>query len=104
MKKIDWPRYGTIGMYLIDHTKLKCHIDSIGVSIDDPQKEDIAHRWKEENGMVLYNVTNSIYIPFEQKEFADYIHRAYKKVRITMTVSYKYEDTQIGAGIIIKNE
>ena len=102
MEKITYS-FGYNQMFIMDRSAYYFNISNISVEFEDLNEEEIESQCiKDEDGKLMYNVTNDIYIPFEKEELTEHIHRIIKKVKINATVTYKITKNKVGAGIEIK--
>ena len=101
MKQIKFPD-GYNHFYLIDHTLVHCNLSDFSIEFSDFSQKDIDQMYKkDDNGKLLYNITNDIFIPFDQTELEEHIHRTRKIVRLYAQIHYRIESDKVGAGIQI---
>lgn len=101
MEKIT-TSFGYNQMYIIDSSAFCFNVSNITVEFENLSEEEIEGQCrKDEDGKLMYNVTNDIYIPFEKEELKEHLNRIIKKVKINATVAYKTTKNVIGAGIEI---
>lgn len=100
-KQIRFPE-GYNNFYIIDHKLVHCNLSDFSVEFSDLSKKDIEEMCKtDETGKLMYNVTNDIYIPFDQNELEEHIHRIRKKIRLYAQIHYRIESDKVGAGVQI---
>ena len=91
-------------IYILDSTSIQFRYFNMRIEFENLTEAEIDEKCKiDENGNLMYNVTNDIYIPFEKEELTEHVHRTYKKARIYIDISYKV-DGIVGAGMIIERE
>lgn len=101
MKQIKFPD-GYNHFYLIDHKLVHCNLSDFSVEFNDLSQKDIDQMCeKDDNGKLLYNITNDIFIPFDQVELEEHIHRTRKIIRLYAQIHYRIESDKVGAGMQI---
>ena len=102
MERIDFPN-GHNYCFMLDGSKIEFEYLNVRIEFEDLTWEQIEDRYckKNEDGTILFNVTNDIYIPFEKSEIIDYINKTEKLLKIYADIKYKEPDEMIGAGIQI---
>lgn len=102
MERIDFPN-GHNYCFMLDGSKIEFEYSNVRVEFEDLTWEQIEERYckKTEDGAILFNVTNDIYIPLEKSEIIDYINKTEKLLKIDVDVKYKAPNEMIGAGIQI---
>jgi hypothetical protein len=74
------------------------------IDVEDYSYEEIKSMCKtDDRGNLLYNVTNSIYLPFDKEDIKSYINRIRKKLAISIDVSFYITDDIVGGGIVIND-
>lgn len=85
----------------IDNNKILVNSIDCEVNIKDINNEDkIAGLKKNEEGQLLYNITNDIYIPFEEKELKEFIRSTEKEIIFKIRYKYHFDKEVSGAAVI----
>jgi len=93
---------GTNYLLGIDTKLIYAKISNVDIKIVDFTDEDINNCCKcDENGNYLYNITNSIYLPFSKDELHSYLYNIRKKIIVDAKASFFIRDSKIGGGIKI---
>ena len=102
MERIDFPN-GHNYCFMLEGSKIEFEYSNVRVEFEDLTWDQIEKRYckKAEDGIILFNVTNDIYIPLEKSEIIDYINKTEKLLKIYVDIKYKALDEMIGAGIQI---
>ncbi|MBD5104257.1 MAG: hypothetical protein HDT47_05280 [Ruminococcaceae bacterium] len=104
MKHIKFPN-GNNHFYLVDHRLVHCHLSDISVEFIDLSYNEIEKQCKkDDDGRILYNITNDIYIPFDKAELEEHIQRIKKKIRVHAHIHYVIECDEVGGGIQIVSD
>lgn len=88
--------------YIIDGNRVGFNVTNICAEyIDVPAESILEACQKREDGKLYYNITNDIFIPFEESEIIQYVQSTHKIIRIVADISYYCPNEKIGAGIQI---
>ncbi len=94
---------GSSNYYIVlDKDLIELDISNINVEFDDLTWDDIQNNYcKVEEGILYYNVTNDIWIPFDKESLESYINKTKKKMCVYADVTVKIKKDIIGAGMCI---
>ena len=99
MKHVKYPD-GYNNFYIINHSLVHCVISDFEIEFNDLSQKEIEQMCKKtDDGKLEFNVTNDIYIPFEQDELNEHVHRIRKKIRLYATIKSHLKSDKVGAGI-----
>lgn len=101
MHRIEHPE-GYNHYFILDDQLIEFSCDNVNITFENLNEEEIARRCrKNSDGTILYNVTNDLYIPFDESELTSFVHRTWKKVKVSVDISYRLASPIVGAGIEI---
>lgn len=87
---------------VLDKDLIELDISNFNVEFDDLTWDDIQNNYcKVEEGILYYNVTNDIWIPFDKESLESYINKTKKKMCVYADVTVKIKKDIIGAGMCI---
>lgn len=92
-------------MVCVDSSKiiinsLKCKVEIVDIDFEE-YKNSLE---KDEEGYYLYNITNDIFLPFEEEELERLISITRKKIRIKFDYQYSFNDDISGVAVIFKSK
>lgn len=82
---------------LVEFSMSNFKVEFADVELDE-LSDDIR---KDESGQIEYNITNQLFVPFDEPELKEYLHNISRKVIITADIEYRITKDCIGAGISI---
>ncbi len=104
MHRIEHPE-GYNHYFILDDQLIEFSCDNVNITFENLNDEEIAERCRRNNdGTISYNVTNDLYIPFDESELTSFVHRTWKKVKISVDISYRLASPKVGAGIEISTD
>lgn len=88
--------------FVLDSKYIGFSIENFKVKFSDVKLDEMSEKLrKSESGQIEYNITNQLFIPFEEPELKEYLHNAERKVKITADIKYRISKDCVGAGISI---
>lgn len=88
--------------YIFDNSLIEFSLDNIKIEYNNLTLDEIEDDCrKNEDGSILYNVTNEIYLPFTQNELEQHIANTKRKLTIYADIKVRLHKDKVGAGIII---
>lgn len=104
MKKISYKKCFK-NFIVLDKDLIEVDISNFKVEFDDLDWSYIEKEYcKIEEGVLYYNVTNDIWIPFDKESLEIYINKTRKKMCVYADVTVKIKKDVIGAGMCIDFE
>ena len=89
--------------YFIDPSITAVTICNFRVVVRNLTLEEIMDNCEvDEEGNILYNVTNDLYLPFEKEELVKHLHRTRKIIEIYADIANDSKDTTAGLHFIIE--
>lgn len=89
-------------IYLLDSNLIYFKLSNITIKSKDLSEDNFdSIGVKYENNEYLYNIANDVYVPFEQKELIEHIHRTKKNIMIYANIEYKLFEDIVGTGVEI---
>lgn len=83
----------------VNSNLLRIMITDINVHLSDYSEIDLKNICElDEQGNYLYNITNSIFIPFKKEELMEHIHNTKKILAITSNIKFITKSEKIGGG------
>ena len=99
--ELRFPRMNNF-YFVLDSKYIEFSISNFKVEFSDIELDDLADDCrKDESGQLEYNITNHLFVPFEETELKEYLHNIKRKVKITADIKYRALKNCVGAGISI---
>ena len=77
-------------------------MDNFKVEFSDVELDELSKKCrKNESGQIEYNITNQLFVPFDESELKEYLHNIKRKVKIKADIKYRISKECVGAGISI---
>lgn len=88
--------------FVLDSKLIEFSMSNFKVEFSDVELEELADNIKrDESGRIEYNITNQLFVPFDEAELKEYLHNIKRKVKITADIKYRISKDCVGAGISI---
>jgi len=88
--------------FVLDSNYIEFSMENFKVTFADVGLDELSESLrKDESGQMEYNITNQLFIPFEEAELKEYLHNIKRKVKITADIKYRISKDCVGAGISI---
>lgn len=103
--KIKFPSINNI--VVLDKSKLSLKDLNCSIEIEDVDFDKFIKTQEvtiNKDGKYLYNITNSIFLPFEKDELREHIKNTRKNIKCVIKYKYDYQGDKIGAGIIFDGQ
>lgn len=99
MHRIKYPG-GYNYYFLLDDSLIEFSMEDISVKYANPTWDDIKHKCRDvDSDIVLYNVTNNIYIPFSKNEVMEYVCNTEQKITVCAHIKLRLKGEKVGVGI-----
>ena len=88
--------------FILDGRAIEFSVSNIQVKYKDVSSDEILKNCKRgQDGKLQYNITNDIYIPFEENEVIEYVRNTQKVITVDVDIAYRITGEKIGAGFQI---
>lgn len=100
-KELRFPRMNNY-YFVFDSKLIEFSISNFQVEFSDVELNELSDQIKkDESGQIEYNITNQLFVPFDEAELKEYLHNIKRKVIITADIKYRISKDCVGAGISI---
>ena len=100
-KELRFPRMNNY-YFVLDSKLIEFSISNFQVEFSDVELNELSDQIKkDESGQIEYNITNQLFVPFDEAELKEYLHNIKRKVIITADIKYRISKDCVGAGISI---
>lgn len=88
--------------FVLDSSFIEFSIENFKVEFSDVELDELSDDIrKDDSGQIEFNITNQLFVPFEELELKEYLHNIKRKVKITADIKYRISKECVGAGISI---
>lgn len=88
--------------FVLDSKLIEFSMDNFKVEFSDVELDELSKKCrKNESGQIEYNITNQLFVPFDESELKEYLHNIKRKVKIKADIKYRISKECVGAGISI---
>lgn len=88
--------------FVLDSKLIEFSMSNFKVEFSDVELDELSDNIKkDESGRIEYNITNQLFVPFDESELKEYLHNIKRKVKITADIKYRISKNCVGAGISI---
>ena len=88
--------------FILESQLIEFSIDGFKVEFSDVELDELADNCRrDESGRIEYNITNQLFVPFEESELREHLHNIKRKVTIKANIKYRISKECVGAGISI---
>ena len=88
--------------FVLDSKLIEFSMSNFKVEFSDVELDELSDNIKkDESGRIEYNITNQLFVPFDEAELKEYLHNIKRKVKITADIKYRISKDCVGAGISI---
>ncbi len=88
--------------FVLESKFIEFSIENFKVEFFDVELEELSGNCKKnESGQIEYNITNQLFVPFDESELKEYLHNIERKVKIKADIRYRISKDCVGAGISI---
>ena len=88
--------------FVLDSKLIEFSMSNFKVEFSDVELDELSDNLKkDEFGRIEYNITNQLFVPFDEAELKEYLHNIKRKVKITADIKYRISKDCVGAGISI---
>lgn len=102
LKQIKYPKMSDI-ILCINSSKIDIKPITCDIRINDVDLLEYKNGLeKDEEGRYLYNITNDIYLPFDESELDSLLKNTRKVINCKINYLYRFHSDRIGAAIIFK--
>ena len=101
MRRIKYPG-GYNYYFLLDNSLIEFSMEDITVEYENPTWDNFKHKCQDgDDGSVLYNVTNNIYVPFSKNEVEEYVSNTEQIIIVYANIKLRLKSEKVGVGIEI---
>jgi len=101
MQRIKYPG-GYNYYFLLDNSLIEFSMEDITVEYENPTWDNFKHKCQNgDDGSVLYNVTNNIYVPFSKNEVEEYVSNTEQLIIVYANLKLRLKNEKVGVGIEI---
>ena len=101
MQRIKYPG-GYNYYFLLDNSLIEFSMEDITVEYENPTWNNFKHKCQNgDDGSVLYNVTNNIYVPFSKNEVEEYVTNTEQLIIVYANLKLRLKNEKVGVGIEI---
>lgn len=88
--------------FVLDSKLIEFSMSNFKVEFSDVELDELSDNIKkDESGRIEYNITNQLFVPFDESELKEYLHNIKRKVKIIADIKYRISKDCVGAGILI---
>lgn len=86
--------------FVLDSKLIEFSMSNFKIEFSDVELDELSNNIrKDESGQIEYNITNQLFVPFDEAELKGYLHNINRKVIITADIKYRITKDCVGAGI-----